>query len=172
MNPNLEGLIGTGTKWKDALIGGGTGLGEALNGGDGRYYVNAQWQGNGLAKSGLGYAHNPNRRDYTSGGVGLADVFRNRNNQNQNGNLLSSLGSIAPYINKFVNAQEPSLYNNGYAMLDNNYSSPISSVITDMFNADTAGTPYGGEFGSVLGSLGDYIGGSGGGTSIPTSIFQ
>lgn len=169
MNPNLKDIVGTGSKWRDALIGGVTGLGEALNGGDGNYYVNAQWQGNGLAKTGLGYAQNPNRRDYTSGGIGLADVFRRRKQQQQ-ANQQDGDTSIKRYIDNYARPTQYDMYSDNYGIMDNNYSTPISSAVTDMLNAEASGTPYSGEFGSIGGSLGDYIYGSSN-SWLPATIF-
>ena len=55
---NLSKSLSTGSTWKDLMLGGLGGLASQLDRGKGNYYVMANYKGNGLADSGMGYLTN------------------------------------------------------------------------------------------------------------------
>ena len=55
---NLNKSLSTGSTWKDLMLGGLGGLASQLDKGKGNYYVMANYKGNGLADSGMGYLTN------------------------------------------------------------------------------------------------------------------
>lgn len=55
---NLNKSLSTGSTWKDLMLGGMGGLASQLDKGKGNYYVMANYKGNGLADSGMGYLTN------------------------------------------------------------------------------------------------------------------
>ena len=55
---NLNKSLSTGSTWKDLVLGGLGGLASQLDKGKGNYYVMANYKGNGLADSGMGYLTN------------------------------------------------------------------------------------------------------------------
>ena len=55
---NLSKSLSTGSTWKDLMLGGLGGLASQLDKGKGNYYVMANYKGNGLADSGMGYLTN------------------------------------------------------------------------------------------------------------------
>ena len=55
---NLSKSLSTGSTWKDLMLGGLGGLVSQLDKGKGNYYVMANYKGNGLADSGMGYLTN------------------------------------------------------------------------------------------------------------------
>ena len=55
---NLNKSLSTGSTWKDLMLGGLGGLASQLDKGKGNYYVMANYKGNGLADSGIGYLTN------------------------------------------------------------------------------------------------------------------
>ena len=55
---NLSKSLSTGSTWKDLMLGGLGGLASQLDKGKGNYYVIANYKGNGLADSGMGYLTN------------------------------------------------------------------------------------------------------------------
>ena len=55
---NLSKSLSTGSTWKDLMLGGLGGLASQLDKGKGNYYVTANYKGNGLADSGMGYLTN------------------------------------------------------------------------------------------------------------------
>ena len=55
---NLNRSLSTGSTWKDLMLGGLGGLASQLDKGKGNYYVMANYKGNGLADSGMGYLTN------------------------------------------------------------------------------------------------------------------
>ena len=55
---NLSKSLSTGSTWKDLMLGGLGGLASQLDKGKGNYYVMANYKGNGLANSGMGYLTN------------------------------------------------------------------------------------------------------------------
>ena len=55
---NLNKSLSTGRTWKDLMLGGLGGLASQLDKGKGNYYVMANYKGNGLADSGMGYLTN------------------------------------------------------------------------------------------------------------------
>ena len=55
---NLNKSLSTGSTWKDLMLGGIGGLASQLDKGKGNYYVMANYKGNGLADSGMGYLTN------------------------------------------------------------------------------------------------------------------
>lgn len=55
---NLSKSLSTGSTWKDLMLGGIGGLASQLDKGKGNYYVMANYKGNGLADSGMGYLTN------------------------------------------------------------------------------------------------------------------
>ena len=161
---DVSKLMTTGNKFKDALIGGGAGLGEALNP-EGRYVPYAQWAGNGLANTGIRYLRNPDKRDYTSGGLSLMQRLRKLNNNNNTSDSSGGLtGSIAPFINSYIqNGMPIDIFNGGNDMsFLNAYSdgsSAIGSCITDYVNGSNGG-----------GAISDYLS-SMFSSDVPSSIF-
>jgi hypothetical protein len=63
-----------------------SGIGDFLSGDQYTPYVNANWTGNGLARSSIGYMRNPNYRDYTSAGQALAAIGSNNSLTKDSGN--------------------------------------------------------------------------------------
>ena len=55
---NLNKSLSTGSTWKDLMLGGLGSLASQLDKGKGNYYVMANYKGNGLADSGMGYLTN------------------------------------------------------------------------------------------------------------------
>lgn len=82
--------LSSGNSLIDALIGGGTGFGEAYNK-PGFYYVKSNWKGNGLADTGIGYLQNLDRRDYTSAGNAISSLL---GKDKDNNFALSKLGGL------------------------------------------------------------------------------
>ena len=60
---NLNKSLSTGSTWKDLMLGGLGGLASQLDKGKGNYYVMANYKGNGLADSGMGYLTNYNYKN-------------------------------------------------------------------------------------------------------------
>ena len=89
---NFQKQISSGNSFVDLLLGGGVGLGETLNR-PGRYYVRANYQGDGLANTGMEYLANTNRRDFTSAGNAIAALLGGNKNKKQNF-VLSKLSSL------------------------------------------------------------------------------
>ena len=89
---NFQKQISSGNSFVDLLLGGGVGLGETLNR-PGRYYATANYQGDGLARTGLEYLANMNRRDFTSAGNAIAALLGGNKNKKQNF-VLSKLSSL------------------------------------------------------------------------------
>ena len=89
---NFQKQISSGNSFVDLLLGGGVGLGETLNR-PGRYYVRANYQGDGLANTGMEYLANNNRRDFTSAGNAIAALLGSNKNKKQNF-VLSKLSSL------------------------------------------------------------------------------
>ena len=73
-----------------------SGIGDMVNGNKYIPYMTANWAGNGLAKTGIGYIINPSYRDYVSAGQALgASNFKNlftKDNMNKVLGRLSSIG--------------------------------------------------------------------------------
>lgn len=96
----------TGSNWKDAMVGALSGFGQSGFGdsGKGNYYVKANWKGDGLADTGLGYMQNPNHKDLSSMAWGIAgQINNNRFNRNM------------PTIDNFDPSND---YLSGYNVLD------------------------------------------------------
>lgn len=138
--------ISTGNPLKDILISGVAGLGEGLNP-RGKYYVQSNWRGNGLANTGIGYLANPNYRDWASGAAAASALWKNGKFGDNILARLSGLGnfnkrrelyrSVSDAIDKYARPTQYDMYSDNYGYTDNNFSSPISRGITDYFN----GTP-------------------------------
>ena len=72
---NLRNMLSTGSKGKDALLGGVIGFGDVFNGRKYIPYVTANWAGDGLARTGIGYMQNPRYRDYSSAGQMIGALY-------------------------------------------------------------------------------------------------
>ena len=72
---NLRDMLSTGSKGKDALLGGVMGFGDVFNGRKYIPYVTANWAGDGLARTGIGYIQNPRYRDYSSAGQMIGALY-------------------------------------------------------------------------------------------------
>lgn len=115
-----------------------SGIGDFLSGDQYTPYVSANWAGNGLARTGIGYMRNPNYRDYTSAGQALAFSGRNNNdslfNLGQLNRRRERYGSVEDAIDKTVRPTTYDLYSDNYGYRDNNYGTGISRGITDYMN--------------------------------------
>lgn len=100
---NLSKSLSTGSTWKDLVLGGIGGLASQSDGGKGNYYVMANYKGNGLADTGIGYLTNydyKNPYDMVNmiasvwgGNKGLPSSISGRSKQGY-GKLKNRLGSI------------------------------------------------------------------------------
>ena len=75
--------LSTGSNWKDAGISALAGFGNAYER-PGQYYVQANWRGDGIADTGLGYMRNPNYRDYVSAARAMVRLAQLAGNKNKN----------------------------------------------------------------------------------------
>lgn len=99
---NFSNWLSTGSSLKDAGLSALVGLGDALQP-KGRYYVQANWKGNGLANTGLGYLANPNYRDFFSAGQALASLgARQKEAKNKQQKQLANLWSTGENINEII----------------------------------------------------------------------
>lgn len=151
---NFQKQISSGNSFIDLLLGGGVGLGETLNR-PGRYYATANYQGDGLARTGLEYLANRNRRDFTSAGNAIAALLGGNKKQNFVLSKLSSLRnrnqSGAPYTLQgelknppyegygnynlpYQNYQLPQTSFNYNGVVPQNYGLPTQSYGTLDFN--------------------------------------
>ena len=73
----------TGNAFGDVLLGGLVGGADSIQP-KGMYVPMANWQGNGLARTGIQYLVNPNYRDYASGARMLSSIFGNNKNKKSN----------------------------------------------------------------------------------------
>ena len=110
---NFSNWLSTGSKLKDAGLSALVGFGDALQP-KGKYYVQANWKGNGLANTGIGYLANPNYRDFFSAGQALA-ALGNLGKEDK-GLWQNILGQSAEDYMKGL--QKPSMYSFG-SNLDN-----------------------------------------------------
>lgn len=83
---NLRNLLSTGSKGKDALLGGAIGFGDVFSGTKYTPYVTTNWTGNGLARTGIGYMQNPRYRDYASAGQMIGALYGKDNLTKDSGN--------------------------------------------------------------------------------------
>lgn len=82
-----------------------SGVGELFND-PGTYYVQANYRGNGLANTGLGYLANPYSRDYASAGQALAAeaaLRRGEDEQRQNQFVQNALWKLSNLSNRAKN---------------------------------------------------------------------
>lgn len=144
MNVNqytVKDMIGSGSNWKDAIIGAAGGLAEGMNR-KGDYYVNSNWRGNGLANTHIGYLPNQNYRDYTSGAIALSKAFKRDKNKDEGSfpSLSTIFRNNRPYdilsrdIDEYARPDYYDIYSDNAGNLTNNYDSAISSSITDLIN--------------------------------------
>ena len=72
-----------------------SGIGDMVNGNKYIPYMTANWAGNGLAKTGIGYIINPSQRDYVSAGQALgASNFKNLSTKDNMNKVLGRLSGI------------------------------------------------------------------------------
>lgn len=83
---NLMNMLSTGSKSKDALLGGVIGFGDVFSGRKYVPYGTANWAGNGLARTGIGYIQNPRYRDYSSAGQMIGALYGKDNLTKDSGN--------------------------------------------------------------------------------------
>lgn len=101
---NLRNMLSTGSKGKDALLGGVIGFGDVFNGRKYIPYVTANWAGDGLARTGIGYMQNPRYRDYSSAGQMIGALYGKDNLTKDSGdnrlvnNILGRLSSMGGNI--------------------------------------------------------------------------
>ena len=75
-----------------------SGIGDMIGGNKYIPYITANWAGNGLAKTGIGYMVNPNYRDYVSAGQALgASNFKNLFSSSEKSNCASFERLILPF---------------------------------------------------------------------------
>ena len=92
-NYNLNNILSTGTGFVDALMGGLSGGASSLNPRC-KYYVRANYKGNGRAETGIGYMANPDYKSFADGAQMLSSLFK-RNNNNASGNsILAKLSAL------------------------------------------------------------------------------
>ena len=137
----IRDLIKLNSGWKSAMLGGGVGLGDALN--PRSYYSpTISYRGNGLASIYGGQQSNPDYRDWTSGGLSANRLLQG--SKDSNGDSLFNLGqlnrrkerygSVEDAIDKEVRPTTYDLYSDNYGYRDNNYGTGMSRGITDYIN--------------------------------------
>lgn len=104
-----------------------SGVGELFNN-PGTYYVQANYRGNGLANTGLGFMGNPYSRDYASAGQALAAeaALRRNDEQEQNNyqlfNALGRLSKMGGRIGQWAAEKRGELLPNGKLKFENLFS--------------------------------------------------
>lgn len=142
---SIRDLISSGSTPKDVGISLISGLGQSLMP-QGRYYVQTNWKGNGLADSRLGYMGNPYYRDYFSGGSAMHSLLnRNLSGANQDnkqsayGNILSKLAGLKGNLgewasNRLYKLNQPSFQKqNPFSEALGNFTYPSNSFGDDKF---------------------------------------
>ena len=93
-----------------------SGIGELLTS-PGQYYVQANWRGNGIANTGLGYLADPSYRDPFSAGRALARLseLAGNKNKNQEGQLVRPMYDLKGnlYNEPFAGYNEGGLFTTG-----------------------------------------------------------
>jgi hypothetical protein len=84
-----------------------SGIGDMMSGNKYTPYMTANWAGNGLARTGIGYMLNPNYRDYVSAGqaLGASNVKNPFTKDNMNrvlGRLSGMGGNIGNWANRMM----------------------------------------------------------------------
>lgn len=108
-----------------------SGIGEFMNSNN-KYqpYMTANWAGNGLARTGIGYMINPNYRDYASAGQALAAIGSNEsltkdNNNRLVNNILGRLSGMGGNIGNWANRM---MGNNGNSLVRQNIDNYVNNI--------------------------------------------
>lgn len=97
-NYKLGDWLSTGNKLRDAGLGAMYGLASVSSGNKYMPYMMANWAGNGLARTGIGYMQNPKYRDYASGAQMVSSLFDKnlvKNNSGDNRLVNDILGRLS-----------------------------------------------------------------------------
>lgn len=149
--------LSTGSNWKDALIGGISGLGSNSS----KQYMYAptsQWLGNGLASTRVGMYMNPKYRDYASAGRAMSKIAQNNSwgdDSSSNWDVMGNLSRLAfsnvlpQAIGNATRSDNVGLFSDNAGMLSNDYLSAIPSSITDSINGVNTGS-------DLFSNLGNY----------------
>lgn len=90
---NLNNILSTGNGFVDALMGGLSGGANALNP-RGKYYVTANYKGNGLANTGIDYMANPDYKSFANGAQMLSSLFKRNNSDTSSNSILNKLSAL------------------------------------------------------------------------------
>lgn len=154
---NYGGQLSTGNKWGDMAVGAFGALANTLGNSNskGNYYVNSQWLGDGLAKTGLGFMANPKYEEGVNKGLAGANALAGALRQ-----IKSKYPQQYP-INKINGNIKDNNYT--YNVLKNNLPS------NDIYSGTIYGNDYdngfnyptynnGGTFGEFGNSVVDFLG--------------
>lgn len=115
---NFGKQLSTGNTGRDVLLSGLIGYANNLNP-KGTYYVTSNWNGNGLASSGIGYLQNARYTNpYDLANV-ISGMFDNKSNYKQSGynlgnNILSKLSGIGSKVGNWASNKWGSIANGKY----------------------------------------------------------
>lgn len=130
-NYKLGDWLSTGNKLRDAGLGAMYGLASVSSGNKYMPYMTANWAGNGLARTGIGYMMNPKYRDYASGAQMVSSLFDKNLVKNDSGdnrlvnNILGRLSGMGGNIGNWANRM---MGNNGNSLVRQNIDNYVNDV--------------------------------------------
>ena len=156
---NYDNKLSSGSNWGDALASAYNAYGNTLGGSNskGNYYINSQWLGDGLAKTGLGFMANPKYEEGVNRPLAGANAL---------------IGALRQGKFKYPLQNTTNPYNG--KITDNNYTYNILKNIlpsNDIYSGTIYGNDYntgfnypsynnGGTFGNFGSSVMDFLGNS------------
>ena len=156
---NYDNKLSSGSNWGDALASAYNAYGNTLGGSNckGNDYVNRQWVGDGLAKTGLGFMANPKYEEGANRPLAGANAL---------------IGALRQSKFKYPLQNNTSTYNG--KITDNNYTYNVLKNIlpnNDIYSGTIYGNDYntgfsypsyndGGTFGNFGSSVMDFLGNS------------
>ena len=90
---NLKNILSTGNNFTNAFWGGLSGAADAVNP-RGQYYVKANYKGNGLADTGIGYMANPDYRNFGDAAQMLSALFKKNKGDGSSNSILQKLQAL------------------------------------------------------------------------------
>ena len=141
---NLNNILSTGNPIANVLGGALFGAAEAGNK-KGKYYVRANYKGNGLADTGIAYMANPNYKSMSDGAQMVSALFKRNKGDSSSNSILQKLQALvntkqnpAPYTLQGELKNPPYSGYGQYNLPYNNYKMPDVS-----YNYDNLGNNYG-----------------------------
>lgn len=106
VTPDLWKTVSTGNKAKDIGISSLFGITDATQGDKGRYYIRANYKGNGLADTGIGMLSNPNYRNaWELYEPLMAQLNSRKMGESIEGNEINPKSSLAPILGRLSKLQ-------------------------------------------------------------------